>query len=87
MRALIAEHVVIPERVLEMDTSEVSFVETVFRTDQSGHRSIHEVYRAPSRDQAIAYLKARPVFEKLYYREVDTPEGTFGRDIKGIYKL
>lgn len=91
IRALVEERVVIPERVTETDTSGVAYVETTFRAIGSGgggrRRATYEVYRAPNRAQAIAFLKNRTVARELHYVEVETPEGTFGRDVKGIYDL
>lgn len=48
--------------------------------------SVYEVYKAPDKACAIAYLKTRTVSQKLYYIVVDTPEGSFGRDINGFYQ-
>lgn len=40
-------------------------------------------YNKPS---AIAFLKDKTVTQKMYYVVVDTPEGSFGRDINGLYQ-
>ena len=34
----------------------------------------------------MAFLRTKPVNKPLSYVVVDTPEGSFGRDIKGLYQ-
>ena len=46
----------------------------------------YEVYSAPDKASAIAFLKGKRVTQGQYYLCVDTPEGSFGRDINGIYQ-
>lgn len=46
----------------------------------------YEVYVAPDKASAIAFLKGKQVALRQYYVCVDTPEGSFGRDINGIYQ-
>lgn len=46
----------------------------------------YEVYTAPNKLSAIAFLKGKQVTQGQYYICVDTPEGSFGRDINGIYQ-
>eukprot|EP01083_Nonionella_stella_P095888 269317_1 len=48
-------------------------------------QSSYEVLRAVSKDNAYKYLESRIVTLNLYYVEVETPEGTFGKDNSGIY--
>ncbi len=48
--------------------------------------STYEVYTAPDKASAMAYLKTRLVTQRLYYIVVETPEGNFGRDINGFYQ-
>lgn len=46
----------------------------------------YEVYTAPDKGSAILFLKGKQVTQGQYYICVDTPEGSFGRDINGIYQ-
>ena len=48
--------------------------------------STYEVYTAPDKASAMAYLRTRTVSQRLYYIVVETPEGNFGRDINGFYQ-
>ncbi len=48
--------------------------------------SIYEVYIGPSRAAAVEFLQGRKVSRKFYYVVVDTPEGSFGRDVTGFYR-
>lgn len=54
-------------------------------TSQNGPNT-YEVYKADSKEAALAYLQDRTVDKKLYYVVVETPEGSWGRDIQGVYK-
>ena len=65
------------------DASKVRYKETVRGKDGV---STYEVYSAPDKASATAFLKTKPVTRKLYYIVVDTPEGSFGRDINGFYQ-
>jgi len=86
IQELIDRDVVIEERVKPVDTSSVEFVGMDYRDARFGQRYTYEVYRAKNRQQALAFLKSKVVRKKLHYIEVDTPEGTFGRDINGMYE-
>ncbi|MCE5187851.1 MAG: hypothetical protein LLF75_01500 [Eubacteriales bacterium] len=46
----------------------------------------YEIYTAPNKLSAIAFLRGKQVSQRQYYICVDTPEGSFGRDIGGIYQ-
>ena len=72
--------VVIEERIEQVDTTSVQFTKTEQR-----RQFTYEIYRAPNREQALAFLKSKVVNKQMYYIEVETPEGTFGRDLNGIY--
>ena len=50
------------------------------------HPHTYEVYRAPSKEAALAFLNTKKVTKKLYYIVVETPEGNWGLDITGIYQ-
>ena len=67
----------------EGDPSKVKYSETVKGNDGV---SIYEVYTGPDKASAVAFLKGKPVDKRLYYVVVDTPEGSFGRDINGFYQ-
>jgi hypothetical protein len=75
-----SREVVIEERIRQVDTSSVQYTKT---EDRRGYT--YEIYKAPNREQALAFLKSKVVTQPLYYIEVETPEGTFGRDLNGIY--
>lgn len=82
IKELIESDVVIEKRVKPVPYDSVTFVETL-RKD----KFTYEVYRANSKQEALAFLQSKKVTKKLYYIEVETPEGTFGRDINGIYEV
>ncbi len=48
--------------------------------------SIYEVYNGPDKASAMAFLRGKPVSRRYYYVIVDTPEGSFGRDMTGLYR-
>lgn len=82
IEARIESDVIIEERIPNVDISSVEFVGKERRGGCT-----YEVWRAESRAQAKSFLKAKVVTEKLYYIEVETPEGNIGRDIEGVYLL
>lgn len=61
----------------------VRYKETVKGSDGI---STYEVYTGPDKASAVAFLRTKPVSRRLYYIVVDTPEGSFGRDINGFYQ-
>lgn len=65
------------------NASRVRFKEKVKGNDGI---SIYEVYSAPSRADAQAFLATKNVTVRFYYIVVETPEGNFGRDIQGTYQ-
>ena len=65
------------------DASKVRYAETVKGNDGV---SVYEVYKGPDKASAMEFLKTKPVMKRLYYVVVDTPEGSFGRDINGFYQ-
>jgi hypothetical protein len=87
LQALIDEHVLLPDSVEADPTVTLELIEKVQRRSGDGQVATYEAYRADDRAQALAYLKAHPVTEEFYYLEVETPAGTFGRDINGIYDI
>jgi hypothetical protein len=72
--------VIIAERIKDVDTASVQFT----RTEQR-KQFTYEIYQAPNREQALAFLKCKVVTKQHYYVEVETPDGTLGRDLNGIY--
>jgi hypothetical protein len=80
IRDIANQEVVIEERIKQVDTTSVQFAKSELR-----NRFTYEIYRAPNREQALAFLKSKVVNKQMYYIEVETPEGTFGRDLNGIY--
>ena len=83
---LIKEEVILEEEIPEADTSGVEFVGNEYQ-DRMGVKFTYEVYKAKSKQQALAFLKTKTVDREYYYIEVETPEGNFGRDINGIYDV
>lgn len=69
--------------LIKGDKSKVKYKETVKGNDGI---SVYEVYTGPDKPSAIAFLKDKAVTKNLYYVVVDTPEGSFGRDINGLYQ-
>lgn len=67
------------------DTGEVSLVREERNSGFTG-QATYRVYKGPSRDAAMAFLKQSPVTEDLLYLVVETPEGNYCRDKTGIYK-
>ena len=65
------------------NTAPVRFSEFVRGKDNV---SIYEVYIGPSRAAAVEFLNGRKISRKFYYVIVDTPEGSFGRDLTGFYR-
>jgi hypothetical protein len=78
-------HVIIEDRIKDVDPSSVRYVKTEQRDSGGGAQWTYEVYRAKNREHALAFLKSRRVEQEQYYVEVETPDGTFGRDMLGIY--
>lgn len=53
---------------------------------QPGATWTYEVYEADSKVDALAFLETKRVTQEFYYIVVETPEGSFGRDVNGIYE-
>lgn len=87
IQELIDRDVVIEENVEPVDISSVEFVGIEYKDASHGQKCTYEVYRAMNKQQALAFLKSKKVSEKLYYIEVETTEGNFGRDIDGMYDI
>ncbi len=45
----------------------------------------YEIYKGTDTESAKKFLMTKRVDKKLYYIEVETPEGTWGMDIEGLY--
>ena len=45
----------------------------------------YEVYTAPNKQVAMAFLENYSIQKKYFYVEIETPEGPIGKDICGIY--
>lgn len=76
------ELVVIEERITQRASPSVEYVDI-----QQNREFTYEVYRAESKADALAFLKGKTVTKELYYIEVETPEGNFGRDVNGVYEV
>ena len=57
-----------------------------FQGNERSGNAVYEVYSAPNRVAAEAFLKSHPVNKRLYYIVVETPDGNFGRDIDGCFR-
>ena len=51
-----------------------------------GKTLIYRIYKGPDVASAKAFLDKNPVHQALLYYIVETPEGTYCRDIQGMYK-
>ena len=65
------------------NTSLVRYSETIRGNDGI---STYEVYNAPDKASAIAFLREKTIVRRYYYIIVDTPEGSFGKDFVGLYQ-
>jgi len=54
------------------------------RKEQKGN-STYEIYRGKDAETARAFLLKKRVDVQLYYIVVETPEGAWGMDVKGLY--
>lgn len=63
----------------------VKFVKEQHVQDQYGD-TVYRVYEAPDADTAKEFLSRNPVDRPLFFIVVETPDGSYGRDINGIYK-
>ena len=64
---------------------EVAFVRER-REEKMGSTFVYRIYKGPNSASAKSFLEKTPVAEKFFYIVVETPEGNYCRDIKGIYK-
>ena len=74
-----------PENSARASAPMTTFPVTFVRTEQRG-KSRYHIHRGPGKEAALAYLKALPLPKKREYHVVETPEGNFGRDVRGMYK-
>lgn len=58
-----------------------------FREKITKQQFTYECYDAETKEEALDFLKSKPVNQRLYYVCVYTPEGDYGRDIDGIYQM
>jgi ssDNA-binding Zn-finger/Zn-ribbon topoisomerase 1 len=54
------------------------------RKEQKGN-STYEIYKGTTAEAARAFLATKRVDKPVYYILVETPEGNWGIDVKGIY--
>lgn len=79
---MIDKHVVIEEKI---QAAKPTSVESKGITHNGPYT--YEVYSADSKQDALAFLKGKSVDAANYYIEVETPEGTFGRDVREMYEV
>ena len=60
----------------------VKYKETV----KNSYGSVYEVYEAPKPEDAMMFLGGKTVTQDSYFIVVETPVGSFARDIIGIYQ-
>lgn len=72
------------ETIIFGDPDKVKY-DTTTKSDDG--KNTYECYTAPDKGTALAFLKTKTVSKPLYYISVQTPAGTFGRDINGCYKV
>ena len=79
-----------PTTVTPLSTQTVSIGDVVFDTEavkqNGGTTFTYRYYTGPNAASAKAFLEKTPVTQRCFYVIVETPEGTYGRDIDGIYK-
>jgi hypothetical protein len=51
----------------------------------SGSSGIYKIYSAPDKQSGMDFLERHKIDTASYVVIVETPEGTFAKDIKGIY--
>lgn len=74
-----------PPKPEETKPDEVVFVrEDIVEGD--GDTCTYRVYKGPNAGSAQAFLSRNPVTRNFLYLAVETPDGNYCRDIKGIYK-
>lgn len=87
IQKLIDKEIIIESRTKKVATDAVEFVGTTNQQSAHGENFTYEVYRATTKAEAEVFLSGKQVSKKLYYIEVETPEGTWGKDIDGMYKV
>ncbi|MFC1855479.1 hypothetical protein ACFL2A_02925 [Thermodesulfobacteriota bacterium] len=65
--------------------SKIVYVEEE-RKEMLGQTMIYKVYKGPDAASAMEFLEANPVDAPNFHLVVETPEGDYCRDIKGIFK-
>lgn len=68
------------------EDDKVTYVKTSKRELAPGVTAIYENYRAENEAAAKEFLAYKLIMQPLYYIVVDTPNGTWGKDIDGMYK-
>ncbi|WP_409199899.1 hypothetical protein [Methanobrevibacter sp. DSM 116169] len=74
-----------PKSSSKKNKKDVKFLKKESKNDAFGE-NVWEVYSAPNKESAIAFLEGKVVSKNFYYIVVETPEGNFGRDINGFYQ-
>lgn len=71
----------------EKHYEKIRFKETIVKPGRLfGETCTYEVYTATSKLDALSFLENKKVTKKLYFIEVETPEGNWGKDHFGIYE-
>lgn len=67
------------------DAGKVVFVRED-REPRHGQTMTYRIHKGPDAASAKAFLENNPVSKQFYYIVVETPEGSYCRDIQGVYK-
>ena len=57
-----------------------------FKKKSQQRANTYEFNSARSKDEAFTFLRSKTVLPRLYYIVVETPEGSWGLDVDGIYQ-
>jgi hypothetical protein len=70
----------------ELVPGTISFKEKFIKPGALGEDCTYEVYAGENKLDALAFLEKKEIKEKDYFIVVETPQGNWGKDRKGIYK-
>jgi hypothetical protein len=77
-----------PSGNVDTGSGTVRFKERISRQGKMGVGvCTYEVYTANNKQEAIKFLRSKPVTKDYYFIEVETPEGDVGRDKFEIYQV
>jgi len=74
------------DSIIKKRPKDVTFLKKYYKDGFMGKKVTYEIYSTKNKEIALKFLEEKKVDKPLYYIIVDTPEGSFGRDIDGIYQ-